>query len=93
MAIEFKARVLLELGAELISSDAVALYELVKNAIDANATRVRIDVDIVLQQSTFVSFNDWLSKVPATRFDAAEFRSARIGPRSVLGRVRRAFNA
>jgi hypothetical protein len=40
MAIEFKARVLLELGAELISSDAVAYYELIKNAIDARSHSV-----------------------------------------------------
>jgi len=76
MAIEFKARVLLELGAELISSDAVALYELVKNAIDADAKKVRIEVDIVLQQSAFASFRDWLSKVPVEQFDAVGFKSA-----------------
>lgn len=53
MGFNFKARVLLELGAELISSDPVAIYELVKNALDADATVVRIDVRIVLLHSAY----------------------------------------
>jgi len=38
------ARTLLHLGAELISSDAVAFYELIKNSFDAHSKRVRIEV-------------------------------------------------
>lgn len=53
MAIEFKARVLLELGAELISSDAVALYELIKNAIDAKSPDIKIFITVVIQHSDF----------------------------------------
>ncbi|WP_457309598.1 sensor histidine kinase [Sphingomonas sp. UYAg733] len=45
---------ILELGAELISSDAVALYELIKNAIDAGSPDVRISVQIVLRRSFFI---------------------------------------
>ncbi|WP_295994992.1 ATP-binding protein [Rugamonas sp.] len=60
MAFEFKARVLLELGAELISSDAVAIYELVKNSLDADATIVRISVDIAMQYSTWQQLTDLL---------------------------------
>ncbi len=45
---------ILELGAELISSDAVALYELIKNAIDAGSPNVRISVQVVLRRSIFV---------------------------------------
>lgn len=37
MAFRVSARTVLELGAELISSDAIAIYELVKNAIDAES--------------------------------------------------------
>ena len=44
MSFSFEARVLLELGKELISSDEVALYELVKNAVDAGSPKVEIDV-------------------------------------------------
>ncbi|MBD8733209.1 ATP-binding protein [Pseudomonas sp. CFBP 13710] len=60
MAITFKARVLLELGAELISSDAVALYELVKNAIDAGSPHVEVSFFIVLQRSAFNELNEIL---------------------------------
>lgn len=38
------ARTLLHLGSELISSDAVAFYELIKNAFDAKSERVKIEV-------------------------------------------------
>lgn len=67
MAIVFKARVLLELGAELISSDAVALYELVKNAIDAGSPDVEISVTIVLQRSAFDELNDILDSNGASQ--------------------------
>lgn len=43
------ARTILELGSELISSDAIAFYELIKNGIDAGSTNgVTINFDIVL---------------------------------------------
>jgi signal transduction histidine kinase len=51
MAIKAKARILLELGAELISSDQIAIYELVKNSLDAGATRTEIEIHVVLQKS------------------------------------------
>ena len=51
MTMQFKARVLLELGAELISSDAVALYELIKNGIDAGSKSIKLDIKVVLQPS------------------------------------------
>ena len=37
MSFKVQARTLLQLGAELISSDAVALFELIKNAFDAGS--------------------------------------------------------
>lgn len=40
------ARTLIHLGAELITSDEVAINELVKNAFDAESKRVRINVFI-----------------------------------------------
>ncbi|MEW4460013.1 sensor histidine kinase [Roseibium algicola] len=43
------ARTVLELGSELISSDAIAFYELIKNGIDAGSQNgVTINFDIVL---------------------------------------------
>ncbi|HXH42224.1 MAG TPA: sensor histidine kinase [Bradyrhizobium sp.] len=55
MAFRVAARTVLELGAELISSDAVAIYELVKNAIDAkSADGVEIHFCIAMKHSAFV---------------------------------------
>ncbi len=44
MAFKITARTLLELGAELISSDSIAFYELIKNPFDADSPRVEINV-------------------------------------------------
>lgn len=58
MTLKIAARTILQLGAELISSDAVAIYELVKNAIDAKSKRgVDVRFNIVLTASDF----DWFS--------------------------------
>ena len=49
MAFKIKARSILHLGAELISSDSIALFELVKNAFDARSKNgVSISVKITL---------------------------------------------
>ncbi len=44
MSFRVAARTLIHLGAELISSDAVALFELVKNGFDAGSSHVTINV-------------------------------------------------
>lgn len=55
MFFKVAARAILELGAELISSDAVAIYELVKNSIDARSPDgVVIDLTITLTHSDYV---------------------------------------
>lgn len=38
------ARTILQLGGELISSDGIAFYELIKNAVDADSPDVSVDV-------------------------------------------------
>jgi signal transduction histidine kinase len=43
------ARTILHLGSELISSDGVAFYELIKNSIDAKAKGVTVDIFYRLQ--------------------------------------------
>ncbi|HET7436886.1 MAG TPA: sensor histidine kinase [Thermoanaerobaculia bacterium] len=53
MAFRIAARTLLELGAELIGSDAAAVFELVKNAVDARSPVVRITVQSVLPHSRY----------------------------------------
>ena len=53
MSFRVAARTLLHLGAELISSDGVAFYELIKNGLDAGSRTVRVDVVITLPQPTY----------------------------------------
>ncbi len=48
MAFRITARTILHLGSELISSDAIAFYELIKNAFDAQSKRVNIRVVVRL---------------------------------------------
>ena len=43
-AFRAKARIVSEIGDELISSDDIALYELIKNAYDAQASFVRVSI-------------------------------------------------
>lgn len=50
------ARTLLELGSELISSDIIAFYELIKNGFDAKTTTgVEIHFNIVLRRNQYLS--------------------------------------
>src|SRR4051812_40845489 len=44
MPFKVAARTILQLGAELISSDGIAFYELIKNAFDAGSSTVEIDL-------------------------------------------------
>lgn len=53
MAFRFAARTLLELGRELISSDHVALYELIKNGIDAGSASVSIECSVIIGRDTY----------------------------------------
>lgn len=56
MSFKITARTILHLGAELISSDAVAIYELIKNAIDAGSkSGVVVSVEIVISEPDFAS--------------------------------------
>jgi signal transduction histidine kinase len=56
------ARTILQLGAELISSDAIAFYELIKNAFDAGSKRVEINVVIRLPFEAAVELQDLLNE-------------------------------
>jgi signal transduction histidine kinase len=65
MAFKIAARTILHLGGELISSDAVALYELIKNAFDAGSKEgVKIEV--------FVKLPSWPGIWPARLAELAE---------------------
>ncbi|MGE4070210.1 MAG: sensor histidine kinase [Lysobacterales bacterium] len=50
------ARTLIHLGAELITSDEVALNELIKNAFDAESPRARVDFHIGMSQERLDAF-------------------------------------
>jgi signal transduction histidine kinase len=51
------ARTVLELGAELISSDVIAFYELIKNAFDAQSPNgAEIHFEIVLRRNQYLKF-------------------------------------
>lgn len=53
MAFKFAARALLELGKELISSDEVAINELVKNAVDAGSPSVHLVLQVLLTHRVY----------------------------------------
>lgn len=65
MSFSVKARVLLELGAELISSDGIALYELIKNSVDAGSESVEIRVCVGMTHSGHRVFHTALGLLPA----------------------------
>jgi signal transduction histidine kinase len=67
VAITVKARVLLELGAELISSDQIAIYELVKNSLDARATRIEVHVRVTLPRSEYLSIRQRIEQAAQRR--------------------------
>ena len=83
MAFKIKARVLMELGAELISSDGIAIYELIKNAIDAGSEAIEVRVHVALMPSGYRTFdaeleemssvvsNEQIDSVIARNFDAS----------------------
>lgn len=62
MGFKFAARTLLELGKELISTDEVALYELIKNSIDARSEVVAIAFNICILRSHYDEALDALHK-------------------------------
>ena len=60
MSFRVTARTILQLGAELISSDSVAFYELIKNAFDAGSQRVFIDVRVRMDHAAYLSHRNAL---------------------------------
>jgi signal transduction histidine kinase len=50
MSFRIAARTILHLGAELISSDGIALYELIKNAYDARSPNAHVNVVMALSR-------------------------------------------
>src|ERR1051325_9499358 len=65
MSFRVAARTVLQLGAELISSDAVAFYELIKNAFDAGSPRVEINVVNRIPHESLTVIRDKISQAGA----------------------------
>lgn len=76
MSFRFAARTLLELGKELISSDEVALYELIKNGIDAGSRSVEIAVRCVLPYAGYAAALESLDENVPSRRVLADVRAA-----------------
>lgn len=73
MPLTFKARVLLELGAELISSDAIALYELIKNAVDARSNTIEVRTVVTIQPSNLEEIRSFVDK-SSLEWNSEDFR-------------------
>jgi signal transduction histidine kinase len=65
LAFKVAARAVLELGSELISSDEIAIYELVKNAFDAGSPTVEVEFKIRMRRTDYETF--------AAPFDEPEY--------------------
>lgn len=70
MPFKVAARTVLQLGAELISSDGIAFYELIKNAFDAGSASVEIDVRQRISHGVYRSLRRKLVEQLATGGDA-----------------------
>lgn len=83
MSFRFAARTMLELGKELISSDEVALYELIKNGIDAGSQRIEITVRVVLPFRAYAAALENLDDGVPSRRVLADIRARLLqGPPS-----------
>ena len=69
MAFTFEARTLLELGKELISNDDIALYELIKNAVDAGSPTVEI---LVRSRLPYTDYHEALRQVRSSDITLSE---------------------
>src|SRR5258708_3922012 len=78
MGFRVQARTILQLGAELISSDAIAFYELIKNSFDAGAKAVRIRIVCLLPHDLCNQYLDDLDRrIAADQTDQTLVKSLR----------------
>ena len=90
------ARTVLELGAELISSDVIAFYELIKNGFDAGSPNgVEVHFEVVLRRNEYLKLRERAQRANAdisqlkADIDAKLDRSA---PEGVLTKFRSAVD-
>jgi signal transduction histidine kinase len=94
MAFNVKARVLLELGAELISSDGIALYELIKNSVDAGSESVEIRIQVGLTPTGYKVLTTALLNLRSARkltYEYCEQAASRYLDPSATASVRNEF--
>ena len=89
------ARTVLELGAELISSDVIAFYELIKNAFDAwSPSGAEIRFEIALRRNDYLKFRhlaiEGLADVERLKTDVANALD-QSAPQESLERFRQAI--
>ena len=78
MSFTFAARAVLELGKELISSDEVAIYELIKNAVDAGSPKVEVTAQIHLLATDFKKAIAYVQKEKTEPADALRYVTERL---------------
>lgn len=81
------ARTLVHLGAELITSDEVAVNELIKNAFDAESLRVRIDFHIAVPQLVLKAAIDSISGLKEAAKISAAIDAARKNIGGAIGHL------
>ena len=84
MSFRVTARTLLQLGAELISSDAVAFFELVKNAFDAGSPRADIDVVIRLNGEVYDAQRQFIDSCKTGALEEEALERARANCKHAL---------
>lgn len=73
MAFRVSARTILELGSELISSDIIAFYELIKNAFDARSrTGVDIHFHIAMRRNDYLRIRERASTLLGKKLTKTE---------------------
>ena len=90
------ARTVLELGAELISSDVIAFYELIKNAFDAKSpSGAEIRFEITLRRNDYLALRHRASESSDLGQMKSEIdsRLCLSAPKESLSRVRQAVQA
>lgn len=79
------ARTVLELGSELISSDIIAFYELIKNGFDAGTkSGVDIHFNIVLRRNYYLSARERALKSQSFRRSFVEETIEKLNPEAAL---------
>lgn len=78
MSFTFAARAVLELGKELISSDEVAIYELIKNAVDAGSPKVEVTAQIHLLATDFKKAVSYVETKKPKRGEAVRYVTERL---------------